>query len=74
MLSGGDVHVSAEFSCKSNADNTIGGSFFFEPPLQPKVFSVGDIVQLVGVEMQQWNGSPQLSGKNVHMIQGCAGP
>ena len=51
-----------------------GGSFFFEPPLQPKVFSVGDIVQLVGLEMQQWNGSPQLSGKNVHMVQGCAGP
>jgi hypothetical protein len=35
--------------------------------LQPKEFSVGDIIQLVGIEMQDWNGSAQLSGKNVQI-------
>ncbi len=65
MLSGRDVHIAAEFSCPSNADSTIRGSFFFEPLLQPQAFSVGDVVELHDIQMQEWNGSPQLSGKNV---------
>ena len=68
MLSGGDVHVSATFSCTSDADCAIGGSFFFEPQLQPQAFSVGDVVQLIGIEMQEWNGSAQLSGRNVRIV------
>ena len=66
MLSGRDVHIAAEFSCPSNADSTIRGSFFFEPfLLPPQAFSVGDVVELHDIQMQEWNGSPQLSGKNV---------
>ena len=65
MLSGRDVHIAAEFSCTSNADNTIRGSFFFDPLLRPAPFSVGDVVKLDGIEMQEWNQSPQLWGKNV---------
>ena len=67
MLSGRDVHISAEFLCPSNADNKIRGSFFFDPLLQPQVFSVGDVVELDGVEMQEWNELPQLSGRNVQI-------
>ena len=66
-MSGRDVHISAEFSCTSNADNTIRGSFFFDPLLQPQAFSVGDVVKLDGIEMQEWNQSPQLWGKNVNI-------
>ena len=66
VLSGRDVHIAAEFSCPSNADSTIRGSFFFEPfLLPPQAFSVGDVVELHDIQMQEWNGSPQLSGKNV---------
>ena len=65
MLSGRDVHIAAEFSCPSNADSTIRGSFFFEPLLPPQAFSVGDVVELHDIQMQEWNSSPQLSGKNV---------
>ena len=67
VLSGRDVHISAEFSCPSNADNTIRGSFFFDPLLQPQVFSVGDVVELDGVGMQEWKQLPQLSGRNVQI-------
>ena len=67
VLSGRDIHISAEFSCSSNVDNTIRGSFFFDPILQPQTFSVGDVVKLDGIEMQEWNQSPQLSGKNVQI-------
>ena len=67
MLSGRDVHIAAEFSCLYNADNTIRGSFFFDPLLQPQAFCVGDIVKLDEVEMQEWQGSPQLWGKNVNI-------
>jgi hypothetical protein len=64
-MSGRDVHIVADFSCTSNADNTIRGSFFFDPHLQPQAFSVGDVVKLHDIQMQEWNGLPQLSGKNV---------
>ena len=67
MLSGRDVQIGAEFSCLSNPENTIRGSFFFDPLLTPKAFSVGDVVKLDGIEMQEWQGSPQLSGKNVNI-------
>ena len=67
VLSGRDVHISAAFSCQSNANNTIRGSLFFDPLLQPQVFSVGDVVELDGVEMQEWNELPQLSGRNVQI-------
>jgi hypothetical protein len=61
------MHIAAEFTCPSNVDTTIRGSFFFEPLLQPKAFSVGDVVELIGIEMQEFNGFPQLSGKNVRI-------
>ena len=64
-MSGRDVHIVADFLCTSNEDNTIRGSFFFDPHLQPQAFSVGDVVELHDIQMQEWNGSPQLSGKNV---------
>ena len=64
-MSGRDVHISAEFSCTSNADTTIRGSFFFDPLLKPDPFSAGDVIKLDGIEMQEWNQSPQLWGKNV---------
>jgi hypothetical protein len=73
VLSGGDVHVSATFSCTSDADCAIGGSFFFEPQLQPQAFSVGDVVQLIGIEMQEWKGSAQLSGRNVRIVDVVSG-
>lgn len=69
MFSGGDVHVSATFSCTSDADCVVRGSFFFEPKLQPQAYSVGDVVQLVEIEMQEWNGSAQLSGRNVQIVE-----
>ena len=65
MLSGRDVQIGAEFSCLSNADNTIRGSFFFDPLLTPKAFSVGDVVKLHNIQMQEWDQKPQLSGRNV---------
>jgi len=67
VLSGRDVHIAAEFSCTSNEDNTIRGSFFFDPILTPQAFYVGDVVELDGIEMQEWNQLPQLSGKNVQI-------
>jgi hypothetical protein len=44
------------------------GSFFFDALLCPQALFVGNIVQLVGVQMQEWNGSAQLSGKNVQIF------
>ena len=73
MLPGGDVHVSATFSCTSDKDCAVRGSFFFEPQLQPQAFSVGDVVQLIGIEMQEWNGSAQLSGRNVRIVDVVSG-
>jgi hypothetical protein len=35
--------------------------------LTPKAFSVGDVVKLDGIEMQEWNQLPQLSGKDVQI-------
>jgi hypothetical protein len=64
---GRDVHIAAEFSCTSNAEITIRGSFFFDPLLLPQAFSVGDVVKLDNTEMQEWQSSPQLSGKNVNI-------
>ncbi len=66
-LSGGDEHISAEFLC-AISDSTIRGSFFFDALLCPQALSVGDLVQLVNVQMQEWNGSAQLSGKNVQIF------
>ena len=73
MLPGGDMHVSATFACTTDAHCLVGGSFFFEPQLQPQAFSVGDVVQLVGIEMQEWNGSAQLSGRNVQIVEVVSG-
>ena len=73
MLSGGDVHISATFSCTSDAHCAVRGSFFFEPQFRPQAFSVGDCVQLIGVEMQEWHGSAQLSGRNVQINEVLAG-
>ena len=67
VFSGRDVHIVADFLCTSNEDNTIRGSFFFDPHLQPQAFSVGDVVKLDGIEMQEWNQLPQLSGKDVQI-------
>jgi hypothetical protein len=66
-MSGRDANITAEFSCTSNVDSTIRGSFFFDPLLLPQAFSVGDVVKLDNTEMQEWRGSPQLSGKNVNI-------
>ena len=63
MLSGGDLHVSAEFQCRSDVKCKIRGSFFFHSRMCPPIFAPGDTVRLD--EMQEWNGGPQLSGKNV---------
>ena len=73
MLPGGDMHVSATFSCTTDAHCAVRGSFFFEPHLQPQAFSVGDVVQLIGIEMQEWNGSAQLSGRNVQIVEVVSG-
>ena len=67
------MHVSATFACTTDAHCLVGGSFFFEPQLQPQAFSVGDVVQLVGIEMQEWNGSAQLSGRNVQIVAVVSG-
>jgi hypothetical protein len=37
--------------------------------LCPQQFSAGDIVQLIGVEMQLWNGKAQLFGRNVPILK-----
>ena len=65
QFSGGDLHVSAQFS---DADHTISGSFFFESHDCLPNLAAGDTCQLVGVEMQEWNGCVQLSGKNVSIF------
>ena len=64
-LTGSDMHLSAEFCELANVDCTIKGSFFFDPTKCPGFFEPTDVVQLVGVEIQDWNGSAQLSGRNV---------
>ena len=64
-LTGSDMHLSAEFCELANVDCTIRGSFFFDPTKCPGFFEPADVVQLVGVEIQDWNGSAQLSGRNV---------
>ena len=61
------MNIAAEFSCPSSADTTIRGSFFFEPLLLPGPFSVGDVVKLHNIKMQEWDESPQLSGRNVEI-------
>jgi hypothetical protein len=42
-----------------------GALFVFDPSKCPGSFDPGDVVQLVGVEIQEWNGSAQFSGRNV---------
>jgi hypothetical protein len=72
MLStGSDMHLSAEFCELANLDCTIRGSFFFDPTKCPGFFEPADVVQLVGVEIQDWNGSAQLSGRNVSITDVC---
>ena len=68
MLSVGDLHVSAEFQCRLDAKCKIRGSFFFHSQMCPPIFAPGDTVKLDGVDMQEWNGGPQLSGKNVLIV------
>ena len=68
VLSGSDMHLSAEFGCTSDVDCNIKGSFFFDSHNCPRTFSAGETVQLVGVDMQEWNESAQLSGKNVLIV------
>ena len=65
QFSGGDVHVSAQLA---DADRTIRGSFFFDSHDCLENLAAGDTCQLVGVEMQEWNGCVQLSGKNVSIV------
>ena len=62
---GSDMHLSAEFRDFDNVNCTIRGSFFFDPSKCPRSFDPGDVVQLVGVDIQEWNGLPQLFGRNV---------
>lgn len=62
---GGDMHVSAQFA---DAHRTINGSLFFSHDNIPTTLAVQDICQLVAVEMQEWNGCLQLSGKNVAIV------
>ncbi len=59
------MHLSAEFRDFDNVNCTIRGSFFFDPLKCPGSFDPGDVVQLVGVDIQEWNGLPQLFGRNV---------
>ena len=59
------MHVSAQFA---DADRTIRGSFFFDSHDCLENLAAGDTCQLVGVEMQEWNGCVQLSGKNVSIV------
>ena len=63
---GGDMHVSAQFA---DAHRTINGSLFFSHDNIPTTLAVQDICQLVAVEMQEWNGSAQLSGRNVQIVE-----
>ena len=67
------MHVSATFSCTTDVDCAVQGSFFFEPQLQPQDLSVGDVVQLIGIEMQEWNGTAQLSGRNIQIVEVVSG-
>jgi hypothetical protein len=62
------MHMSAEFACTSDVNCTIKSSFFFDPQKCPPTFDPGEIVRLVGVEVQDWNGLAQLSGKNVSIV------
>ena len=59
------MHVSAQFS---DTDCTVKGSFFFDSHDCIQPLAAGDTCQLVGVEMQEWNDSVQLSGKNVSIV------
>ena len=65
---GSDMHLSAEFRDFNNVNCTIRGSFFFDPSKCPRSFDPGDVVQLVGVDIQEWNGLPQLFGRNCLII------
>ena len=64
-LSGGDMHISAQFS---DANCTIKASLFFDSLNCIPNLTAGITYQLVGIEMQQWNGCIQLSGKNVLIV------
>jgi hypothetical protein len=59
------MHVSAQFS---DAGRSIRGSFFFDEDECPQTIAARQTVRLVGVQMQEWNGCLQLSGKNVAII------
>ena len=58
------MHVSALFA---DAQRTIIGSLFFSHDNIPTL-AVQDTCQLVAVEMQEWNGCVQISGKNVAIV------
>lgn len=62
---GSDMHVSAQFS---DDGRSISGSFFFDADKCPHTIAAGQTVRLVGVQMQEWNGRMQLSGKNLPII------
>ena len=59
------MHVSAQFS---DAGRSISGSFFFDADKCPQTIAAGQTVRLLGVQMQEWNGRMQLSGKNVTIM------
>jgi hypothetical protein len=49
-------------------DRTITASFFFDSQKCPLVpFGVGDELRLIGTHLQKWNGSLQLTGKNIRL-------
>jgi hypothetical protein len=67
---GSDTHVAATL-LSNECDCTISASFFFDPKKCPKIPAVGEKVRLLGVQLQQWQGCEQLTGKNIRFGHSC---
>jgi hypothetical protein len=67
---GSDLHVTATL-LSNEQDRRIYASFFFDRSKDPKSFSVGEKVRLLGTRLRRWNGEMQLTGKNIQFGQSC---
>ena len=67
---GSDMQFTATL-WSNESDRNITASFFFDPKKCPKIPAVGEKVRLLGVQLQQWQGCEQLTGKNIRFGHSC---
>ena len=65
------MHIAATL-ISNERDRFINASFFFDFQKCPHVpFGVGDELRLIGTHLQMFNGSLQLTGKNIRFGHSC---